>query len=286
MARSSTSGPQLDDFIAKVVADPANPPNAVLMEGFIGASDADDHIRVYSDPSLASYVDVPSASILHSVKLPAEQSPLGGSMLWVDAGAVLRPQVATRQATAADFLQGPIQEQLGAAAVAGAAAAPVQITLLTHQGCPRPVTLATVCTQFGTGCPNTQQWRCPPNSLSTVCASLGITCTHFCPTRAPGCPNTSTCAPEELDVAQQQHLMGPTGWFGCTQPPHCFGPTGTQGCTSLAGCAQTSLMGCPRTSTCPPSHQLGCPDTMTCRPRATVLGCTPGTWSRDCGWGA
>jgi hypothetical protein len=199
MQGRSSSGPRFDDFVGRVVADPANPPNAVLIQGFVGASDAKDHIRVYADPSLASYVDVPSAAVIHSVELPEDQSPLGGSMLWIDAAARLRPAAVAPQATAGDFLRGPIQADLGATA-APSPAAPVQITLLTHQGCP------------------------PMTASPAECPSLGIACTHFPPCVGP--TGYRGCGP--ADVPNITIGCGPS-WFGhgctasCTAVPQALG---------------------------------------------------------------
>ncbi|HEV3002382.1 MAG TPA: hypothetical protein VGW75_16690 [Solirubrobacteraceae bacterium] len=266
MSRGSTPGPEPDDFVRKVVPDPANPPNAVVLEGFVGDSDAEGYVRVYGDPSLATWVDVPADAILHSVRVPEDRSPVGGSILWIDGGATLRPPpAAPPKATAADFLRGPVQADLGAAARAGGAGQPA-ITLWTWNGCP-PYTIGIACTVT---CPR-------PTTAATLCTyscpSVGITCTYFCPRPRTitsiysGCaaaPDTSTCAPPE-GVAAQQRLIGPTGWFGCTRLPQCVGPTGWHGCL-------THQYGCPRTSTCPPTHTLGCPDTSTCPP-TQMLGC-------------
>ncbi|HEV3002383.1 MAG TPA: hypothetical protein VGW75_16695 [Solirubrobacteraceae bacterium] len=121
MSRDSVPPAERDDFVRRIVPDPASPPNAVVLEGFVGDSDAEGHVRVYGDPSLSSWVDVPADAILHSVRRPERQSPLGGSVLWLDGGATLRPPPATRaRVTAAEFLRGPVQADLGAAARAAA----------------------------------------------------------------------------------------------------------------------------------------------------------------------
>jgi hypothetical protein len=233
MARSATPNPQPDDFVGKVVKDPANPPNAVLVQGYIGRSDDADHVRVYGDPSLSSYVDVPTDSVLHSERLPAEQSPLGGSVLWVDGSAPLRsPQ--PQPATAADFLRGPVQADLGPAA-ATSTGDDVQITLLTYQGCQN--TAATICTQWCSS-------RLCGNTTATVC-------TQRCPpTHRWGCPSVGPGCGPGPELPAQRQIIGPTGTFGCSVPPNCLGPTGTQ------GCGVTHLFGCPSTSTCPPNQRL------------------------------
>ena len=101
--------PKLDDFTAKVVADPAKPQETLLLQGFLGASSQPDHTRVYSDLTLVSYVDVANADIVHVEQLPRDQSPLGGSYLWVKKQADVLPGTGTGELGAkAKFLQGPI----------------------------------------------------------------------------------------------------------------------------------------------------------------------------------
>ena len=63
---------KFDAFIAKVVNDPAKPPETLLIQGFLGASSEADHTRVYADVTLDSYVDVANADIIHMEPLPKE----------------------------------------------------------------------------------------------------------------------------------------------------------------------------------------------------------------------
>lgn len=121
--------PKLDDFTAKVVNDPAKPQETLLLQGFLGASSQPDHTRVYADLTLASYVDVANADIIHIEPMPKEQSPMGGSYLWVKKDADVLPGTPTGPSTAkAKFLQGPIAAE-GAGAVAQPAGLPPRITV-------------------------------------------------------------------------------------------------------------------------------------------------------------
>jgi hypothetical protein len=247
MARSTPQGPQPDDFVGKVVKDPANPPNAAVVQGYVGRSDADDHIRVYADPSLQSYVDIPADAVLHSERLPAEQSPLGGSVVWVDANAPLRqPAPTPPAATAADFLRGSIQDDLGATAVN--VPQTIHPTLWT-QLCTH--TIATVCTQL---CPTRIDHGCP-STAATVCTQLG-------------CPGTVTCPP--ISHTPDCGIVPPTKLLGCPNTSTCP-PTHMLGCPRTSTCPPTNLIGCPRTSTCPPTNLIGCPRTSTCPPTHTPL---------------
>ena len=87
MADGERTKVRLDAFTAKVVPDPKNPGESLLLTGFLGASTESKQTRIYWDPSLSSYVDVDNANIIHSEPLPKEQSPLGGSYIWVKRSA-------------------------------------------------------------------------------------------------------------------------------------------------------------------------------------------------------
>ena len=121
--------PKLDDFTAKVVSDPAKPQDTLLLQGFLGASSQPDHTRVYSDLTLSSYVDVANVDIIHIEPLSKEQSPMGGSYLWVKKEAEVLPAAAPGEVSAkAKFLQGPIASE--AAGVASPAKLPVTVPVV------------------------------------------------------------------------------------------------------------------------------------------------------------
>jgi hypothetical protein len=105
---------RLDEFTAKVVPDPKNPGKALCLTGFLGAASEPDQTRVYWDPSLTSYVDIANADILHSEPLPAEQSPLGGSFLWVSSSAEVTTVSSGGQSNKGKFFEGPLMSTYGA----------------------------------------------------------------------------------------------------------------------------------------------------------------------------
>ncbi|HEX3683455.1 MAG TPA: hypothetical protein VHU83_13040 [Bryobacteraceae bacterium] len=116
---------RLDDFVANAVPDPANVGQTLFLTGFLGASSQPEHTRIYADASLSSYVDVETSDIVHSEALSKEQSPLGGSYIWLKRNAEVYFG-GPGQSTKGKFLQGPLTAaygaQFGAAegAVAGA----------------------------------------------------------------------------------------------------------------------------------------------------------------------
>ena len=300
-----------DGFVGRVVQDPKQPPNALLLTGFVGDSAEEGHLRLYSDPSLSQYVDVPEEAVLHSEPLPMDQSPLGGSHLWVRSDAKLLPQGGgaqqqqqQQQQQQAGFLGGQLfQEQLGGAHAFGGS--PLQITLLTVAGCftQRPVqcwpplrTPVIPCipdTIVGPRCP------LPIRSVVIPCIPPTVVEPHCFQVQWPEIPQWGQpggfqaqgfqgfAAAQPAVSAQCQmsygpcptHMPGcpststcpPTDPFGCPRTSTCP-PTSMPGCPSTSTCPPTSMLGCPSTSTCPPTDQFGCPRTSTCPP-TSMLGC-------------
>jgi hypothetical protein len=74
----------MDEFVARVVPDPKVQKPLQILSGFIGASPAAGHIRVYADEALNRFVDVPEAAIVHAQSRPLASFPLGGSWLWIE----------------------------------------------------------------------------------------------------------------------------------------------------------------------------------------------------------
>ena len=56
------------DFVAKIVKDPKNPPATVMLTGFLGASSEPEHTRLYFDPHLSTYVEIPDDAILQHAR--------------------------------------------------------------------------------------------------------------------------------------------------------------------------------------------------------------------------
>lgn len=76
---------ETDDFIKKVVEDPANVQSMTFLQGYLGASDKTDFIRLYYDPGLKSFTDIKKDDVVHLQKISKNKNPLGGVMLWVKA---------------------------------------------------------------------------------------------------------------------------------------------------------------------------------------------------------
>jgi hypothetical protein len=100
MTERAPSKLRYDDFIANVIPDPATAEPTLLLSGFVGHGEGDGTVRIYPEPSLNKWVDVPEADIVHSMPIP--DSPLGGSHVWVKRSPGIRPGAAAAPAAATD----------------------------------------------------------------------------------------------------------------------------------------------------------------------------------------
>ena len=100
-----------DDLIARLVKDPNNPPGLLLLSGYLGASSEEGHVRLYLDEELSRYVEIPKDAIRHAQELSPEQSPLGGSLVWVAREAELMHGRAGAKPGAASFLEGWLTDE-------------------------------------------------------------------------------------------------------------------------------------------------------------------------------
>lgn len=76
-------------FVTALVSDPNEPPETVMLVGFPGRSSEEGHIRLYLDPQLSEFVDVPEADVLHSQAAPTSAAALETTCTWVRRNAEL-----------------------------------------------------------------------------------------------------------------------------------------------------------------------------------------------------
>jgi hypothetical protein len=86
------------DFISKVVTDPANPPELMRLSGYRGASSEAGHTRLYANPELSVYWDIPEADVLHEQAVPPDTDPLGSVTLWVKRDSKIVPHAGKKGA--------------------------------------------------------------------------------------------------------------------------------------------------------------------------------------------
>jgi hypothetical protein len=265
--------PRLDEFIAKAVTDPKNPGEVLLVTGFLGASSEPEHTRIYWDASLGTYVDVKTTDISHTEPLPKEQSPLGGSYIWLKRDAQVHFG-AGGQSAKGKFFEGPLMAAYGGqfgALGGGVAGVPAAQALA----------VAGIGGSYAPGC--WHSWNACPSDYGPLCGphQSGGFCT-------PGCPRFQA---QELAGAAAAPIAGSYAqgcWFSWNACPSMVGPacgphhqsyffcTPKFQAQELAGAAAAPIAGsyapgCWHSwNACPSDYGPGC------GPHQSRVFCTPG----------
>lgn len=176
-------------FVAKIVKDPKNPPATLMLTGYLGASSEDKHTRLYFDPHLNNYVEIPDDAILHKQDAKSDDG-LGAAHVWIVRDARLIYGPANLQRPKGTFLEGPIMRDHMAATVA--AVAPNMVL---------PASLVPPCP----GAPNAGQPMAHVPDVTADPCILGSTLGDVLCTTMSG-----VACPSEL----------------CTYPPQCGDPGG------------------------------------------------------------
>jgi hypothetical protein len=252
-------------FIDRIVKDPKAPPKTLLLVGYLGRSSEEGHTRLYLDPELGDYVEIPNDAILHAER-SGEDSPLAASFVWIQRSADVVHGEAGGTRYRAGFLEGRItQDYMGGAAggVAGGAGGAAAFGPVTI---PFPVCFPT---RFPPLCPPPSYpiWRCPTRVLP-LCRSIPIL---TCPTQHPILcrPTIIRCPPPSvLQICPSVAIRCPTQPIVCSGPSalticpsvavRC--PTLAAGCvnSAVAGCVNSAVVTCPTLGACP-SAVDGCP---------------------------
>lgn len=99
-----------DELVARLVDDPSDIPETKLYAGWLGKSQSNKKWRLYLSPTLDNYLEIDLDDILHQMQV--DQSPLGGSFVWVDRDAKVTHTRTTAAQSQADFLSGSITAAL------------------------------------------------------------------------------------------------------------------------------------------------------------------------------
>jgi hypothetical protein len=181
-----------DNFISKIVTDPKQVPDTLMLSGYLGASSEDKHTRLYFDTNLSSYVEIPDDGILHTQDYPADASPFGGSYLWIKKDAVIVHGKANAERTKAKFLEGPIVNDY--MNVAAAAQWPQEggfnsiFCQPTFQGVPcGHTTIPIACNATVVQLPTEQPW-CPRTTNPAQCPPPTPNCLTVVPVNCPPTP--------------------------------------------------------------------------------------------------
>lgn len=221
--------PNTDDgsFVARIVEDPANVPDVMLLYGYPGASSEEGHERLYLSADLGAYVEIPAAAILHRAAAPREQDPHGGTTLWVRRDAALIQKLAPAAQALAHFFAGAIQAQ-------AAGPAPGAFPAITIGGPVCGVTLPHICQIASAVC-----------TVAGPCATRGVNC----PTQAGTCDCTDFGCRTDITPCINTHAAT------CGPCPSVIGV-----CQSFAGCnsggGDCTFIGC--------GHSLACTNGLLC----------------------
>ncbi|MFZ6731631.1 hypothetical protein ACO0LG_06900 [Undibacterium sp. Ji42W] len=108
-------------FVEVLAADPANIPDVVLLNGFVGHSALEGYTRLYLNAVLNEYYEIPSEAILHTAAPSASSNnPLETAYVWIKADAELIRKGKSVADTKLSFFNGPIQSAQAASAVSAA----------------------------------------------------------------------------------------------------------------------------------------------------------------------
>lgn len=259
------------DFVSKIVKDPKQPPNTLLLKGYLGDSSEEGYTRLYLDPQLSDYVEIPADAILHTQDVADD--PLGGSYIWIQRDAEVIHGRLGGDRPKAKFLEGRIYQQYMKGAQFGGARAIPPDTLFCeptqHPGCPQTVqceqTKPPLCppsvfdgpcpTDFHICEPQSYWWGCPPSVFPQQCPPIP---SAYCPSHyQPLCPPTvpPQCLPPTKVLPQCQ----PSVFF-----PQCQPPTLSPQCQVMSAfspqCQPATLRGCPSAvDACPSAWGCGNP---------------------------
>ncbi|HLX10399.1 MAG TPA: hypothetical protein VKY89_21300 [Thermoanaerobaculia bacterium] len=86
-------------FVARLVPDAAQPPDLVVVGGYVGESCEPGCIRLYLGVDLRGYIEIPDEDVVYQAPIPGD--PWGGSYLWVRRHAKTRFKRSCDQAVSA-----------------------------------------------------------------------------------------------------------------------------------------------------------------------------------------
>jgi hypothetical protein len=238
-----------DPLIDALVPDPAaGPPNAVVLQGFLGRGTKDGSWRLYLSSSLDEYVELQQEDILYARKLPEDQ----GTMVWVPKSVRLEYVRVQSAQVEAEFLAGPISEaNLPGAATGGIGATPIGGQFPTAPSfcliCPVSVWRPCNFTIPFWICRSVPIWQCRSLFQPWICSIPIWRCRSI---YQPIC---------SLPVWRCRSLIQP--WWCSIQIWRCGFPTTPQICQlATFGPRCPSLGACPSFVDACPSQAIGCRD--------------------------
>jgi hypothetical protein len=243
-----------DNFVARLVPDPAKPPELMRLTGYRGASNQEGHTRLYGNAELSVYWDIPESDVLFEQPVPAETDPLGAVTLWIKRDS----QVVSSPAQQNQGGQQPMN------AFSGAAAAPQTQAAIFTPTYTLPHSITPLCPSH--------YYYCPPPSPLVICNHSPLPyCVQpvspTCPPTHPTIPTLPTIPTYPTTV--QTGSLAAGGMQAAPQAmPQAFGAAGQIGGYQLTPTNLQSVIAiCPtHTFICQQSHFVYCtiPHTLLC----------------------
>jgi hypothetical protein len=177
-----------DRLVEQLIPDPGNYQPTIQLTGWLGKGTEEGVWRLYLTPQLDEFVQFSEEQVVQTQPVQQEQSPLDGTIIWLQSGTVLQhTRVVTRQVQA-DFLSGGITSGFMAGAVSS-----IPPALLRRQAVAG--TLGYVCSVN----PHIPACRPPTEGCyqsRAGCTVEPIACGTgaFCPSREFVCGNTVGCS--------------------------------------------------------------------------------------------
>ncbi len=235
MATNSKRVIKRDDFIKSVRPDVKSTEALMMLQGYIGDSDLAGHVRVYFDPSLSDFIELPEQDILYSDPVKTEEDPLGGSRLWVRKTTVFTtgdPNQVNR--IKSSFLEGDLMTAFGSSGAAQAFSPQDAGGLGYHTQNP-------TCPSVGNTACITNNHPCPSVGICPTSLQV-IQCTNVVTIYRPTCFRTCfnpTCF---------RTCFNPTCYFTCNRPT-CFR-------TCFRTCQYICQVAFPHTKYCEVAHRF------------------------------
>ncbi len=269
---------QGENFVAKLVPDPASPPDLMRLAGYRGASSQEGHVRLYGNPELSIYWDIPEGDVVYEQPVPADVDPLGAVTLWVKRDSKI-------VSNASQSAQGG--QPMNAFTAGGGAAAPLTHTLppsVIHNCpsqaiyCPTPSVLqhctivnSVLCNSPAPICYQPVSPTCPPTLPPTFPTTIPTTIQTGSPVAGGGVAgDVQAAAPQALTFGGTfgplTHTLPPSLIHNCpSQAIYCPTPSVLQHCTivnSVLCNSPAPICYQPASPYCPPTQPTTFPTTI------------------------
>jgi len=96
------------DSLVNHLSPEGNLAATIQITGWLGRGTGEGIWNLYLTPKLDEYVQFNEQDLVHSQSIAAEYSPLGGTIVWLRAGAPIRSVTVAALQAEADFLSGGI----------------------------------------------------------------------------------------------------------------------------------------------------------------------------------